>query len=107
MKRMRSLFLRNASKTPLIPSPGIPKIVSTPHAISRSTRTSDAFIDSLLAFGWKVQSEQGVVGRDDTAAGVQARPAPLGAMPQHLTEGGVNIHAQKRTRAEAGRPEAP
>lgn len=42
MKRILSFCLRRASKTPLIPSPGSPNIVSTPHAIKRSTSTSEA-----------------------------------------------------------------
>jgi len=38
--------------TPLIPSPGRPKIVSTPQSMRRSTRTSEAAVDivCLLTF---------------------------------------------------------
>src|SRR5690348_12395899 len=42
MNLILSWRLRSASKTPLIPSPGIPKIVSTPQSIKLSTRTSPA-----------------------------------------------------------------
>src|SRR5437899_616288 len=40
MNRILSLFLRKASKIPLIPSPGRPKAVSTPQPINLSTITS-------------------------------------------------------------------
>ncbi len=50
MNRMRSCALRSASIRPLIPSPGSPKIVSTPQPISRSTRTSDAVVVVLIDF---------------------------------------------------------
>src|SRR6185312_919886 len=49
MNRILSLRLRSASNTPLMPSPGRPKIVSTPHASNRSTRTSDASIIETLS----------------------------------------------------------
>src|SRR5689334_4767463 len=40
MKRILSSRWRSASNTPLMPSPGIPKIVSTPQSIRVSTRIS-------------------------------------------------------------------
>src|SRR5581483_1624756 len=46
MKRMSSLCLRRASNTPLIPSPGRPKMVFTPLSISLSTSTSEAFMQT-------------------------------------------------------------
>src|SRR4051812_14500575 len=42
MKRILSLRTRNASMMPFMPSPGIPKITSTPHLEMVSTRISPA-----------------------------------------------------------------
>ncbi len=42
IKRILSFCLWRASKTPLIPSPGRPKIVSTPQVSQRSISTTDA-----------------------------------------------------------------
>src|SRR5690242_15906120 len=47
MKRICSRCVRSASMIPLMPSPGIPKTVSTPQSISVSIRTSAA----VLAIG--------------------------------------------------------
>src|SRR5690348_2611484 len=41
-KRIRSWCRRSASNSPLMPSPGKPKIVSTPQSASLSTRDSEA-----------------------------------------------------------------
>src|SRR5437762_10696733 len=47
MKRILSLRTRRASMIPLMPSPGRPKIVSTPQSESDSTKTSDAVVAIL------------------------------------------------------------
>src|SRR5262245_61550773 len=44
MKRILSWFLRKDSKMPLMPSPGIPKTVSTPHLSNFSTITSPVVV---------------------------------------------------------------
>src|SRR5262245_57867881 len=53
---MLSLCVRKLSKMPLTPSPGKPKIVSTPQATSRSTSKSATVL--AIAF---LQSKQGTL----------------------------------------------
>src|SRR5438128_905639 len=57
MKRMWSWCVRKDSMIPLIPSPGRPKIVSTPQSMRRSIRTSAAVVD--MAFGLRSVCTQG------------------------------------------------
>src|ERR1051326_5446870 len=47
MKRILSFFWRSASMMPLMPSPGMPKMTSTPQSNNDSTRTSDAFMAQI------------------------------------------------------------
>src|SRR5579864_2355301 len=45
-----SWFVRKASNTPLMPSPGKPKIVSTPHPIRRSTNKSAVVLAIYITY---------------------------------------------------------
>ena len=55
------LVFAQSFKTPLMPSPGSPKIVSTPQSIRRSTSTSEAFTvafpPSAAKFHYRVRVE--------------------------------------------------
>src|SRR5665213_493970 len=48
MKWIASWCVRSASKIPLTPSPGNPKIVSTPHATRRSTNRSAVVFFAII-----------------------------------------------------------
>src|SRR5512133_3060350 len=51
MNFILSCRLRSASKTPLMPSPGSPKMTSTPQSNNFSTKTSDAVICNSFGSG--------------------------------------------------------
>src|SRR3954451_10359524 len=122
--RMRSRWVRSAFHTPLIPSPGRPKIVSTPQSIRRSSSRSDAVSGMGAAVRLPFARAAGSVGRmtidefagrtasyrhdDDARAGrPRLRRGPYGVERDGGPAAAAHRPLQERRRRGDGRAHRP
>src|ERR1700753_4037398 len=97
MNRIRSFCFRRASKTPLMPSPGRPNIVSTPHASRRSTSMSDASLiivsgNRMVLSGWTHGRTRICWLGFDTGTDDQDEGAPVTPLEDSAERGSCRSH---------------